>query len=155
MKKIALLIIVLLCTSASLSASKPKLTDETKSLLKDAKAQTKSISHKELKLRLKEGKVILLDVRDPDEWKKGSINYDKQVQISRGFLEIKYPKLILQKYSKEDTFILYCALEPRSVLAAKTLQELGFKHVLYLEGGVKRLIKNSGCKLPKRQPIVR
>ena len=148
MHKIVLLTIILSISSLTLFASKPILTQETKALLKEAKLQTHSISQRNMRTKLKEKKVILLDVRDPDEWSKGSIDYEKQVQISRGFLEIKYSKLILEKYTKEDTFIVYCALEPRSVFAAQRLQELGFKNVYYLKGGLKKIKKNTPCKVP-------
>lgn len=145
MNKILLLTLSLLLASADICAAKPTLTAETIALLKEAKAQTRSISEKEMLTKMQEGKIILIDVRDPDEWSKGTIDYDRQVKISRGFLEIKYPKLILQKYTKTDTFVVYCALEPRSVFAAKTLQQLGFKNVFYLEGGLKKLNKKTGC----------
>jgi len=155
MKKIVLITISLLLGSIPLWAEKPILTQETKALLKEAKSQTHSISVKQMKVKMKEGKIVLLDVRDPDEWAKKTIPYDRQVQISRGFLEIKYPKLILEKYTKEDVFIVYCALEPRSVFAAQRLQALGFKNVLYLEGGLRKFKGTGSCRVPKRQPIVR
>jgi rhodanese-related sulfurtransferase len=86
---------------------------------------------------IKKGSVILLDIRDPDEWENGVIKADKLVKISRGFLEVKYPKLILNNYKKEDAYIVYCAIEPRSILAASRLKELGFTNVTYLKGGYK------------------
>jgi rhodanese-related sulfurtransferase len=106
-------------------------------MLKEAKLQVDAIEPQKLKELMSDEKIILLDVRDPDEWEKSTIQYDRQVKISRGFLEIKYPKTILNKYSKDDTFVVYCALEPRSVFAAQRLQQLGFKHVMYLQGGLK------------------
>ena len=155
MNKIILITFTILLGSTALYAKKPILTEETKALIKEAKAQTHSITAKQMKEKMKEGKVILLDVRDPDEWAKKSISYDKKVQISRGFLEIKYPELILEKYTKEDVYIIYCALEPRSVLAAQRLQTLGFQNVFYLEGGLKKFKGTGSCRVPKRQPIVR
>lgn len=137
MTKIATMLLSLIIGSGTLLADAPILTDETKALLKEAKSELVSIEPQRLKSLMAEDKIILLDVRDPDEWEKSTIQYDRQVKISRGFLEIKYPKLILDKYSKEDTFVVYCALEPRSVFAAQRLQQLGFKHVLYLQGGLK------------------
>lgn len=137
MTKIAAMLLSLIIGSGTLLADAPILTDETKALLKEAKSELVSIEPQRLKSLMAEDKIILLDVRDPDEWEKSTIQYDRQVKISRGFLEIKYPKLILDKYSKEDTFVVYCALEPRSVFAAQRLQQLGFKHVLYLHGGLK------------------
>ncbi len=137
MKRIAIVILPMMITITTLLADGPILSNETQALLKEAKAQVPSIEAQKLKESITEGKVVLLDVRDPDEWEKSTIQYDRQVKISRGFLEIKYPKLILDKYSKDDTFVVYCALEPRSVFAAQRLQQLGFKHVMYLQGGLK------------------
>lgn len=138
MKKIITIIFPLLLASGTLWANEPILSDEIKVLLKEAKMQVEPVQAEKLKEWMVEQKIILLDVRDPDEWEKSTINYDRQVKISRGFLEIKYPKLILDKYTKEDTFVVYCALEPRSVFAAQRLKQLGFKHVIYLEGGLKK-----------------
>lgn len=137
MKKISALLLSFIIVTGSLLASEPTLTDETKALLKEAKSQVEPVESQKLKALMAEEKIVLLDVRDPDEWEKSTIQYDRQVKISRGFLEIKYPKLILDKYSKDDTFVVYCAMEPRSVFAAQRLQQLGFKHVFYLQGGLK------------------
>ena len=121
--------------NGSYAADVPKLTEQTKILLSQAKSKVKGISSAELKKQLEEKQIVLIDVRDPDEW-KNSIEYEKQVHISRGFLEIKYPNLILNKYSVDDKFVVYCALGPRSIFAAERLQELGFKNVSFLEGGL-------------------
>lgn len=137
MLKISAAILVLLILSESSWADVSPLTDEVKVMLKEAKTHVEPIEPQKLKELMSDEKIILLDVRDPDEWDKSTIQYDRQVKISRGFLEIKYPKLILDKYAKDDTFIVYCALEPRSVFAAQRLQQLGFKHVMYLQGGLK------------------
>jgi len=153
MKILAWLTIALLLSSSALWAKKPNLSEETKALLKEAKAQSSGINAQALRKMMKEKKVVLIDVRDPDEWVKDSIEYEKELKISRGFLEIKYPEVILKHYTKEDTFVLYCALEPRSIFAAQRLSQLGFKHVFYLKGGLQQFKKYSGCKLPKRQPI--
>ena len=137
MKNMFALLLSLIVVSGSLLANEPTLSEETKALLKEAKSQVEPIAPQALKSLMSEEKIILIDVRDSDEWEKSTIQYDRQVKISRGFLEIKYPKLILEKYTKEDTFIIYCAMEPRSVFAAQRLLQLGFKHVLYLQGGLK------------------
>ena len=55
----------------------------------------------------------------------------------------KYPchlqlsTIFLEKYSKKDPLIVYCVLEPRSVLAASRLKELGFENVKYLKSDFK------------------
>ena len=125
-----------LAVSAILNAG-PTLTPEVKALISEAKSKVETISAVKAEALIKQGSVILLDVRDPNEWENGVIKADKLVKISRGFLEVKYPKLILKNYKKEDAYIVYCAIEPRSILAASRLKELGFTNVTYLKGGYK------------------
>ena len=128
--------------------AKPNLTPEVKNLLKEAKATTSAVDAKETKELLTKGKVILIDVRNPNEWENGVIKADKLIKISRGFMEIKYPKLVLKKYSKDDHFIVYCGIAPRAILAASRLKELGFTNVRYLKGGIKNW-KKLGYKISK------
>ena len=138
MKINTMIFAALLISAGTVFAAGPQLTDETKALLSQAKLSVNGVSASEVKKEMAEGRIVLIDVRDPDEWAKNDgIVYDRSVQISRGFLEVKYPKLILAQYEKSDSFIVYCALEPRSVLAAKRMKELGFSDVRYLEGGLK------------------
>lgn len=139
MKKMILTLAVL---SAVVFAG-PVLTPEVKSLLKVAKSKVDSVSAAELKKMIKDDSVVILDIRDPNEWKKGTIKADKLVQISRGFLEIKYPKLVLKKYTKNDNFVVFCTIEPRAILASSRLKELGFKNVRYLKGGFRNWKKNN------------
>ena len=133
MKKILLMT---LAVSTILYAG-PTLTPEVKALISEAKSKVETVSVAQADTLIKKGSVILLDIRDPDEWENGVIKADKLVKISRGFLEVKYPKLILNNYKKEDAYIVYCAIEPRSILAASRLKELGFTNVTYLKGGYK------------------
>ena len=133
MKKILLMT---LAVSTILCAG-PTLTPEVKALISEAKSKVETVSVAQADTLIKKGSVILLDIRDPDEWENGVIKADKLVKISRGFLEVKYPKLILNNYKKEDAYIVYCAIEPRSILAASRLKELGFTNVTYLKGGYK------------------
>jgi len=130
--------ILLLCLLISpLLMAKPNLSPEVKNLLLEAKKSVSAVTQLELKEMIeKDDDIVLLDVRNPNEWKKNTIKAKNIVKISRGFLEVKYQKLILSKYNKNDNFIVYCALEPRSVFAAKRLKELGFKNVRYLKSGL-------------------
>lgn len=130
--------ILLLCLLISpLLMAKPNLSPEVKNLLLEAKKSVSAVTQLELKEMIeKDDDIVLLDVRNPNEWKKNTIKAKNIVKISRGFLEVKYQKLILNKYNKNDNFIVYCALEPRSVFAAKRLKELGFKNVRYLKSGL-------------------
>lgn len=121
--------------------AKPVITPEVKNLLQKAKTSTSSVDAATTKELIANDKVVLIDVRNPDEWGKGVIKADKLIKISRGWLEIKYSKLILNKYSKDDTFIVYCGIEPRAILASSRLKELGFTNVRYLQGGIKNWVK--------------
>jgi len=121
--------------------AKPVITPEVKNLLKEAKTTTSAVDAAKTKELIANGKVVLIDVRNPDEWEKGVIKADKLIKISRGWLEIKYSKLILNAYAKNDHFIVYCGIEPRAVLAASRLKELGFTNVSYLQGGIKNWVK--------------
>jgi len=135
-------IIILVIALSSLLYAGPTLTDEVKSLLSDAKSKVNGVTAEEASKLVGNKNVVFIDVRDPNEWKKGSIKANNLVEISRGFLEVKYPKLILNKYKKSDELIVYCALEPRSVLAASRLKDLGFTNVKYLIKGFKNWSKS-------------
>jgi len=138
MKKVVLLLSIV----GSLLYAGPVLTPEVKQLLSEAKTKVDGISPLQASQMINKSS-IFIDVRDPNEWEKGVIKTDKLVKVSRGFLEVKYPKLILKKYSKDDHFIVYCALEPRSIFAASRLKQLGFKNVTYLKKGFKNWAKSN------------
>lgn len=134
-------LIITALMGSTLLFAKPTLTPEVKALISEAKTDVRGVKAPELKKLIKEDKVIVIDVRNPNEWKKGGIKAQKLVQISRGFLEVKYPKLILNKYKKDEAFVVYCTIEPRAILAAKRLKDLGFTNVKYLKGGLKNWSK--------------
>lgn len=130
-------VLSLLVLAATVSFAQPMLTPEVSAMVTEAKKEVSGVDAEKLNALINEGKVVLIDVRDPNEWEKGTIKSDKLVKLSRGFLEVKYPKAILEKYSKDDNFVVYCGIEPRSVLAAQTMKQLGFKNVSYLNKGFK------------------
>ena len=141
-------LVLLTALAVSFAFSKPMLTPEVKEMLKEAKQEVSFTKATELVSLIADEKVVVIDVRDPNEWAKGVIKADKLVKISRGFLEVKYPKLILKDYDKNDRFVVYCGIEPRSILATQTLKKLGFKNVTYLKGGFKNW-KKSGLPVIK------
>jgi molybdopterin/thiamine biosynthesis adenylyltransferase/rhodanese-related sulfurtransferase len=73
----------------------------------------------------------LVDVRERDEWEQGHI--PGAVHIPRGFLESRVEKAVPDH---EQPVVVYCASGNRSVFAAKTLEELGYKNVASLSGGI-------------------
>jgi molybdopterin/thiamine biosynthesis adenylyltransferase/rhodanese-related sulfurtransferase len=76
------------------------------------------------------GSPALIDVREQNEWVQGYIPGAQW--ISRGNLESKIEDAVPDR-SRE--VILYCASGNRSVLAARSLRELGYTDVKSLAGG--------------------
>lgn len=80
----------------------------------------------------------LLDVRERDEFDAGHVK--GALFIPRGFLEIKVEDALPDK---ESPVIVYCQGGVRSAMAAKAMQDLGYKNVLSMSGGF-GLWKRSG-----------
>jgi len=77
--------------------------------------------------------VVVLDVREPDEFEQGAIA--GAVHIPRGHLESKIESTI----PKLDTpVVVYCAGGTRSAFAADTMQQLGYTDVVSVIGGFGR-----------------
>jgi rhodanese-related sulfurtransferase len=84
---------------------------------------------------------LLLDVREANEFHPGYI--PGAVNLPRGILEFNInkeafweSKSLYQPY-KTDLLIVYCKKGKRSMLAASTLQQMGYENVMFLEGGFK------------------
>lgn len=79
----------------------------------------------------------LLDVREPDEFAAGHIPGARHVP--RGFLEVKadleHPKRDPWFEDRGRKLVLYCGGGNRSALAARTLQEMGFRQVRSMAEG--------------------
>tara|TARA_B100001057_G_scaffold188332_1_gene189126 strand:- start:1121 stop:1504 length:384 start_codon:yes stop_codon:yes gene_type:complete len=118
-------------------------------LVAEAYSEIKTINTDEALTLLKENKCNLIDIRDVRELEKEG-KVENAVHIPRGMLEFwidpnsqyfKEGKLDLEK-----EMVLFCAAGARSALAAKSLQDMGFKKVSHIEGGFAS-IKNSNFKL--------
>jgi molybdopterin/thiamine biosynthesis adenylyltransferase/rhodanese-related sulfurtransferase len=72
----------------------------------------------------------LIDVREKTEWDEGHIPGARHVP--RGYLELRIENEVPKK---ETPILLYCAGGTRSLLAARTLQEMGYQDVTSLQGG--------------------
>ena len=73
---------------------------------------------------------MLLDVRDEDEYRAGYI--PDAVHVTRGMLEFSVENYIPDRNQK---VIVYCAAGLRSLLAAKSLREMGYTDTVSLAGG--------------------
>ncbi len=97
-------------------------------LLTETKAEIREISPADAEPKL--GEVTFLDVREQDEHDAGTI--PGAVFIPRGHLESQVENKITDR---EAELVVYCAGGVRSVFAAKTLGELGYRNVVSMSGG--------------------
>jgi sulfur-carrier protein adenylyltransferase/sulfurtransferase len=102
----------------------------SKNILDEARASIKQIDIDEARRMLEKPGVVLVDVRESDEWRQGHI--EQAVGIPRGFLELRIEEKVPDHKSP---IILQCASGTRSLLAARTLRELGYQNVYNLTGG--------------------
>jgi len=120
--------------------------------LKEMLAEARQIVPEEgpdaLARRLQSGEpVVVIDVRDPDEYRDGHL--EMATNISRGFLEFRVATAVSDP---AVPVVLYCQTGLRSVLAAKALKELGYAHVINLQGGYQKWLQ-SGLPVVKDVPM--
>ena len=100
-------------------------------LMSDARKEVKELTVEEVqKLTAKNGKYMLVDVREKEEYRDGHL--EGSVSIPRGFLEMRVESAIPEK---STPIIAYCAGGVRSLLAAKDMKEMGFQEVISMSGG--------------------
>ena len=99
-------------------------------LLSQAKAQITEVDTTDAQSRIAAGGVVVLDVREPDEFDQGALL--NVIHIPRGHLEAQVEGKIIDK---ETPIVVYCAGGVRSAFAAKTLRELGYSNVVSMDGG--------------------
>jgi len=117
-------------------------------LVAEALKVVKTISPEEALKLSSENKCNLIDIRDEVELQKlGRI--ENSHHIPRGLLEFSiHPESAFVQNNQIDLnkeTVLFCAAGGRSALAAKTLQEMGFKNISHIEGGF-GLMRQKGFK---------
>ena len=117
---------------------------KTKSeLLKDARSRVPEVQP--LELSRQSPKPVILDVREKQETDAGMLPGAKHVP--RGYLELRIEETVPDRGAD---VVLYCAGGTRSLLAAKTLAEMGYSRVRSLAGGFSAW-KDAG--LPLEMPV--
>ncbi len=100
-------------------------------LVNDAKQRIKQETFRETKKRLDNGeKLILVDTREDAEWARGHI--PGAIHLGRGIIERDVEKTIPDK---STPIVLYCGGGFRSALAADSLQKMGYRNVISMDGG--------------------
>jgi rhodanese-related sulfurtransferase len=126
-----------------LYAFTPQLTNaadamSAKDMIEEAKEHgVKEITVEEAKAKVDAGgNLVLLDVREPDEFDKGHL--PKAMNIPRGLLEFQIEKKVPDK---STPIIVYCKTGGRSCLGTDTLMKMGYTNVFSMAGGWKAWLK--------------
>ena len=96
----------------------------------------KNMSPREVKIGMEQGDVVLVDVREPNEWKGTHIEGAHLVPLS----EFEIGKLPCAK--PEQTIVLQCAGGMRSAQAVRICQKAGMTNVANMAGGISAWIQN-------------
>ncbi len=112
---------------------------EFKQLVDEIKKEIKEVDVAGLKKLRNDPAVAVIDVREPDDWKGGTI--PGAATIPRGVLELNIDQVTADKDKK---IVVYCGGGSRSALAAYMLQRMGFRNVLSLAGGYRAWKESEG-----------
>lgn len=99
-------------------------------LMSDARGQVPEIPVAKARDSIESGAARIIDVREKTEWEEGHI--PGAVHVPRGYLELRIEGEVPDKSSP---VLLYCAGGTRSLLAGRTLQEMGYSNVTSMAGG--------------------
>ena len=119
------------------------ITQGFRALVDEAMSEVKTYSVEDVKAKLGDASVQIIDIRDVRELAEGTVL--GAYHAPRGMLEFwvdpesPYHKPMFADESKE--FILFCGLGWRSALAAKTLQDMGMANVAHMDGGYTEWVK--------------
>lgn len=95
-----------------------------------AEDKAKHVKADEAAKIIAEGKVVIVDVRTPDEFKDGHIKTAKNIDIMAADFEAQLAKL-----DKTQPTLVHCQAGGRSMRALKTFEKLGFKNLIHLDEG--------------------
>ncbi len=100
-------------------------------LINKLKKEIKEIDVHELAHQLETNQdLVLIDVRETDEWAQGRI--EGSLHLTRGFLELQVESFVPDR---TRPIAVTCAGGVRSLLAARSLQEMGYQNVASVAGG--------------------
>ena len=121
----------------------------SQTLVKEALNVVKTITPEEALEKLEKNQCNLIDIRDIRELDRDG-KIENSQHIPRGMLEFWLdPESIYFKEGKLDLnkeMVIFCAGGLRSALAAKSLNDMGFKKVSHIDGGFS-LMKTKGFKV--------
>jgi rhodanese-related sulfurtransferase len=131
-RKITMLAIAL-CFAACATQNYGGAVRTSDQMVREAKASIREVSVGDVKKMIDAGeKIIILDVRDKDEFETGYI--PGAINLSRGMLEFKINTLVPDKNA---SIIVYCGVDLRGPLATRTLNDMGYRNAVNINGGLK------------------
>jgi adenylyltransferase/sulfurtransferase len=102
-----------------------------KDLMQEARAAVPEWTTDQVKERLSNGGgFTLLDVREKEEYREGHL--PGAVSVPRGFLDMRVEEVVPDK---RTPVVLYCAGGTRSMLAGRTMKDMGYESVVSMAGG--------------------
>lgn len=114
----------------------PKVAPSAEEAILPIDPEEYTINPYELKYMVDSGReFVLLDVREV--WEFQTVHLDHAISIPLGELPKRFGEL-----SPADEIVVYCHKGMRSIDAAYLLQQLGFKSVLSLVGGIDQWAKD-------------
>jgi rhodanese-related sulfurtransferase len=94
----------------------------------------KRVSVEEAKEMIRRGEVVIIDVRQPDEYARGHIPGAKLIPL---FTLLAQPRELLQEYAGKK-ILFVCQVGQRSALACEMAAAVGLSELYNLEGGTER-----------------
>lgn len=110
-------------------------------LVAAAKQQITEVDVARSKQLIKEGNIVVVDIREESEYAAGHL--DGALFIPRGILEFKINS-VPELTDKSKAVLLYCRSGNRSALAAQVMLGMGYKTVLSMAGGYEAWKKPAG-----------
>ncbi len=105
-------------------------------LLEKAKKEIEEIDVTDIDLE----NMVMIDVREADEFASGTIPAKNVFTIPRGKLEFAVDDKLVDV--SDHQVVCYCLKGARGLLGAKTLKDLGFTNVVNLKGGIESWVQS-------------
>lgn len=123
------------------------ITKGYQALVAEAMAQVRTCSVEEVRARLGDPRLQIVDIRDVRELQAegtlpGSYHAPRCMLEFWVDPESPYHKKLFADEARE--FMLFCGAGWRSALAAKTLQDMGMTNVAHIDGGFAEWVKQGG-----------
>ena len=112
-----------------------------KQMVAEARESAEVVSPQEAQQRIQQNpNIVVLDVREPEDVKEtglipGAINIPLGMLPIRADTELPEQLREQRLQDRNTTVITTCAAGGQAALAAKTLKDMGFENVSYIEGG--------------------